>query len=218
MDTLSKEKVANIISSMKGKVGLLVHDHNGNHVIQKSVTKINELLRASTPPQDQSRGQDEESKQGEEEVLTAENEMLLQSLDIIIDEVADNIKALAVHPYGCRVVQRLIENCTGAPQRKVLDSIASQEEGPELFVNLMNHEYGNYVVQRILAYGRPSDRDTIFDVITGNIIELSKQKHSSNVVEMMLTYGSSVQRQHIIDEILDVSKIFVLLFHFPSVF
>lgn len=182
LDTLDKDDVANIVASVKGKVWLLVHDHNGNHVIQKSVTKINEFFHQS---------------QGQEE--SAINSLLLSSLDIIVDEVTDNIKDLSVHPYGCRVVQRLIEYCSGAQKAKVLDSVL--QEG--LLSMLINHEYGNYVVQRILDYGRASDRVAIFDAITTNILKLSKQKHSSNVVEMMLTHGDAEQRHQIIEEILN---------------
>ena len=178
--------MANIVASVKCKVWLLVHDHNGNHVIQKSVTKINEFFHQS---------------QGQEE--SAINSLLLSSLDIIVDEVTDNIKDLSVHPYGCRVVQRLIEYCSGAQKAKVLDSVL--QEG--LLSMLINHEYGNYVVQRILDYGRASDRVAIFDAITTNILKLSKQKHSSNVVEMMLTHGDAEQRHQIIEEILNVSII-----------
>ena len=178
------EDVANIVSCIKGKVWDLVHDHNGNHVIQKSVTKLNEYLHEA---------------QGREGSATQSS--LLNSLDIIIDEVTASLKDLSIHPYGCRVVQRLIEYCTESQKAKVLECIAN--EG--LFQTLINHEYGNYVVQRVLAYGRPEDKDSVFDTISGRIMELSKQKHSSNVVEMILTYGTKMQQEHIIAEILHVS-------------
>ncbi|KAL7528134.1 hypothetical protein ACHAXR_003761 [Thalassiosira sp. AJA248-18] len=181
LDTLAPEDVANIVASIKGKVWLLVHDHNGNHVIQKSVTKINEFFHQASVRED-----------------NAAHSLLFSSMDIIIDEVTSAMKDLAIHPYGCRVVQRLIENCIGSHKTKVLDSILL--EG--LFSTLINHEYGNYVVQRVLAYGRPSDRAAIFDAITSIILKLSKQKHSSNVVEMMLKYGDATQRHQIIEEIL----------------
>jgi len=182
LDTLSKEEVANIVASVKGKVWQLVHDHNGNHVIQKSITKINEFFL--------------QSKGGEED---ATHPLLVSSLDVIIDEVTESIRELSVHPYGCRVVQRLIENCIGDQKARVLDAVLREA----MFGTLLNHEYGNYVVQRMLAYGREEDRRAIFERLVGNILALSKQKHSSNVVEMMLTYGDAAQRHEIIDEILN---------------
>lgn len=185
LDTLDKEHVANIVGSVKGKVWLLVHHHNGNHVIQKCVTKITEFVQAD---------QDQED--------SATKSLLLSSLDIIIDEVSINIKDLSVHPYGCRVVQRLIEHCKGPQMTNVLDSIL--REG--LYSALINHEYGNYVIQRVLVYGRPSDKEAVFETIitNNNILKLSKQKHSSNVVEMMLTYGNAEQHQRFVEEMLNV--------------
>jgi len=211
LDTLTKADVANIVSSVKGKVWLLVHDHNGNHVIQKSVTKINEFFHQEKamkqaaqssvhPPASSSPNEEEEEVEVvDDEELDAMHSMLVESLDIIVDEVTSSIKDLTIHPYGCRVVQRLIEHSVDPHKTKVLDCIVS--EG--LFSTLINHEYGNYVVQRVIAYGRASDKEAIFETITGNILKLSKMKHSSNVVEMMLTYGDAGQRQHIIEEILN---------------
>ena len=58
-----------------------------------------------------------------------------------------------------------------------------------------------------------TDKAAVFETITknNNILKLSKQKHSSNVVEMMLTYGDVEQRHQIIDGILNVSLLLVLL-------
>ena len=183
MDTLPSKEVADIVASMKGKVWLLIHDHHGNHVIQKSITKINELVH-------QAPDQDEVSTEG-----------LMKSLNIILDEVVDSIKELVVHPYGCRVVQRLIENCRGEEKVKILDSVSKGV----VLNTIISHEYGNYVVQRMLESGSHEDKTAIYDVISTKIVDLSKQKHASNVVEKMLTFGDKSQREAIIDEILDVS-------------
>lgn len=211
---------------------LLVHDHNGNHVIQRSITKINEFVAQATTV-----GLEREGGEEQNEVMTTS---LVNALDIIIDEVTSSIKELATHPYGCRVVQRLIEHCHDAQKDKVLDCIFDAD----LSSSLINHEYGNYVIQRFLTYGRLSgkcllnfasrsaacgshlviclihssllsmtDKAAVFETITknNNILKLSKQKHSSNVVEMMLTYGDVEQRHQIIDGILNVSLLLVLL-------
>ena len=145
MDTLDKQDVANIVTSIKGKVWLLVHDHNGNHVIQRSITKINEFIAQATTV-----GLEEQQQEAEQNEVTTTS--LMNALDIIIDEVTSSIKELATHPYGCRVVQRLIEHCHDAQKDKVLDCIFDAD----LSNSLINHEYGNYVIQRTLTYGRLS--------------------------------------------------------------
>ena len=140
MDTLDKEDAANIVSSIKGKVYLLVHDHNGNHVIQRSIAKINEYVALS----------DLEDHEVDEPTLNN----LITALDIIIDEVTTNMKELAKHPYGCRVVQRLIEHSVGEQKVRVLDCVFEGDMTNEL----ITHEYGNYVIQRALTYGRPEGK------------------------------------------------------------
>ena len=201
LNTLPQEDVANIVSSLKGNVWLLVHDHNGNHVIQRSIIKINELV-TTTSPQSQPSSPPYEEEEENDEAL--QRSSLVHALDIIIEEITNSITDLVIHPYGCRVVQRLIEHCFGEQKTKVLDCIFNDNDTlPQL---LMNHEYGNYVIQRALTYGRQSDKVRVFETIVGNdIMLLSKQKHSSNVVEMMLTYGDVGQRHQIIESILDVS-------------
>lgn len=182
LETLPVDNIASIVTELKGKILPLVQCHNGNHVIQKSVTKINDILNQA--PNSESKG----------------HASLLSCLDMIIDEVSSSMKELTTHPYGCRVVQRLIEYCTGPQKMRVLDAILHEN-----FFNakLINHEFGNYVVQKVLAYGRPSDKAAIFGAITTNIFKLSMQKHSSNVIEMLVTHGDAKQRQEIIDEMIN---------------
>lgn len=226
------EDVANIVMSIKGNVWTLVHDHNGNHVVQKSCTKLNEYLHqvlsgtgrnnvSSSTSQDCDNDDDEDQQDDKQSESSTHQviQLLRNSLDVIIDEVTSKMKEMAIHPYGCRVVQRLIEYCTGSQKVTVLNSILNHHStimpppsssdassSSWTYDTLINHEYGNYVIQRILAYGRSIDKSAIYETISGKIVSLSRMKHSSNVVEMMLTYGNDGQRHQIIDEILNVSK------------
>ena len=148
METLGKQDVANIITSIKGNVILLCHDDNGNHVLQRSIIKINELVAQQTVPcQNHHDSQDQNKEQEEYEVVATS---LLNALDIIIDEVASSLQDFTAHKYGCRVVQRLIEHCRDEQREKILDCISNED----LSSSLINHEYGNYVIQCVLAHGR----------------------------------------------------------------
>ena len=152
METLGKQDVANIITSMKGNVFLLSHDDNGNHVIQRSIIKINELVAQKTAPcQNHNDSQDQNKEEEEYEVVTTS---LINALDIIIDEVTSSLQDFTEHKYGCRVVQRLVEHCRDEQREKVLDCISSED----LASTLVDHEYGNYVIQCVLARGRLSGK------------------------------------------------------------
>ncbi|EED92622.1 predicted protein [Thalassiosira pseudonana CCMP1335] len=124
---------------------------------------------------------------------------VLSVLDIIIDEVIGDLENLSRHSFGCRVVQRMLESCSGEQKNRVLDSIIEYRE------SLIEDKFGNYTIQRCLTHGRHSDIDAIFESITvnNNVLKLSKQKQASNVVETMLRHGNSEQRRRIVQEMLD---------------
>ena len=60
---------------------------------------------------------------------------------------------LATHPYGCRVVQRVLEHCTIAD---VKDHIRGEILRTTL--PLATDQYGNYVIQHMLEHGPESAR------------------------------------------------------------
>jgi hypothetical protein len=78
---------------------------------------------------------------------------------------------------------------------------------------LLDDQYGNYVIQHVLQYGRDPDRDSILDIVLeSGLLRLSRQKFASNVVEKLLKYGNIAQRSRIVDEMLKVSVAFVFVF------
>ena len=179
---MSQRDFANLVSTFEGNVLLCLHNHNGNHVIQKAITILSSYAK-------------EAQENGDDELCS----FFLQSLEPIIDEIVEEVEHLSKHPYGCRAVQRLVEYCSIEPQKtKVLDSIAACQR------DLLEDQYGNYVVQKLLQHGRLSDREAVFQSITANnrVIRFSKQKEASNVVEAMLRLGHASQRERIVQEIL----------------
>lgn len=71
---------------------------------------------------------------------------------------------------------------------------------------LLDDQYGNYVIQHVLQYGREVDRDSLLHVLTveNDLLKLSRQKFASNVVEKLLKYGNANQRNKIVREMLKV--------------
>lgn len=169
----------------------------GNHVIQKSITVLFSMAK--------------EAQENREEDLCS---FFLRSLDPIVDEIGESVEEISKHPYGCRAVQRLVEQCIEPQKAKILDSIIACQR------SLLVDQYGNYVVQKVLTHGRVSDRDAIFKSITANksVIKFSKQKQASNVVESTLRLGDADQRQQIVQEMLSVSStMFSFFFQFQLI-
>jgi pumilio RNA-binding family len=122
-----------------------------------------------------------------------------EQIDFIIDDVLDNVTSLSCHPYGCRVLQRILEHCIEPKKIRALDEISKCHRP------LLDDQYGNYVIQHVLQYGRTSDRDSILHiVIESGLLKLSKQKFASNVVEKLLKFGSPGQRNAVVREMVKV--------------
>ena len=92
-----------------------------------------------------------------------------------------------------------LEHCVLFQKNATLDQIQLVHKA------LLDDQYGNYVIQHVLQYGRESDRDSLLAIIIeGNLLKLSRQKFASNVVEKLLKYGNSNQRNAIVREMLRV--------------
>lgn len=61
----------------------------------------------------------------------------------------------------------------------------------------------NLILQHILEHGRPRERSTILTKCAGQIVPMSCQQYASNVIIKCLTYGSSLDRQFITNEIIN---------------
>ncbi|OWM66767.1 hypothetical protein CDL15_Pgr010419 [Punica granatum] len=120
-----------------------------------------------------------------------------EAIDFIVSTFFDQVVTLSTHPYGCRVIQRVLEHCKDQKtQREVMDEILGSVS------MLAQDQYGNYVVQHVLEHGKPHERSAIIKELTGNIVEMSQQKFASNVVEKCLAFGSAAERQLMVDEML----------------
>ncbi|KAI3731106.1 hypothetical protein L1987_62289 [Smallanthus sonchifolius] len=119
------------------------------------------------------------------------------AIHFIISTLYDQVVTLSTHPYGCRVIQRVLEHCNDPKtQSLVMDEILKS-------INMLaQDQYGNYVVQHVLEHGKPHERKCIIDQLTGQIVQMSQQKFASNVVEKCLTFGTPEERQTLVTEML----------------
>ncbi|KAI4344439.1 hypothetical protein L6164_011668 [Bauhinia variegata] len=119
-----------------------------------------------------------------------------KKIGFIISAFRGQVATLSMHPYGCRVVQRVLEHCTDEVQCQfIVDEIL------ESVCTLAQDQYGNYVTQHVLERGRPHERNQIINKLSGHIVQLSQHKFASNVIEKCLEHGDSTERELLIAEI-----------------
>ncbi|KAF9957909.1 mRNA binding protein puf3 [Mortierella alpina] len=118
-----------------------------------------------------------------------------EHIQFIMSAFTGQVYTLATHPYGCRVIQRMFEHCEDT-KTPLMDELH------RYIPNLVQDQYGNYVIQHILERGKPAEKSLVVSKVIGQVLQLSKHKFASNVVEKCVAYGSSLDRQKLIEEVI----------------
>ncbi|KAI4299550.1 hypothetical protein L6164_032997 [Bauhinia variegata] len=119
------------------------------------------------------------------------------AIHFIVSTFYDQVVTLSTHPYGCRVIQRVLEHCHDPKTQQIM-----MDEILQSVCMLAQDQYGNYVVQHMLEHGKPHERSAIIKKLTGQIVQMSQQKFASNVIEKCLTFGTEEERQILVNEML----------------
>ncbi|XP_058109574.1 pumilio homolog 2-like [Magnolia sinica] len=119
------------------------------------------------------------------------------AIHFIVSSFYDQVVTLSTHPYGCRVIQRVLEHCDDPKTQRIM-----MDEILQSVCMLAQDQYGNYVVQHVLEHGKPHERSAIIKKLAGQIVHMSQQKFASNVVEKCLTFGGPAERQILVNEML----------------
>lgn len=82
--------------------------------------------------------------------------------------------------YGCRVVQRMLENLNDVQMRPLLDELLEHTD------DLVRNEYGNYVIQHVLERGHPDMKNFIMAQLRGKAFAYSQDKFARSVGELVL--------------------------------
>lgn len=174
LEYVSTQRLIALVSEFENPPVLLrcVHDSNGNHVIQKCIEIVSRVAKeASTPELSEflsSRIQVTSYNIRCSAAcplfssfsfiflkflpLISHYSFSLNFFQFIIDAFQGRVKELSSHPYGCRVVQRILEHCSN-PQKSVI-----LEELRQCCAELVQDCYGNYVIQFVMQHGWEADR------------------------------------------------------------
>jgi len=186
-----------LLEEFHGHVIACIHDQNGNHVIQKCIEVISKRIKRMSSSASRLR-----EKESRLDRLKKKLEKYQSEMKIIVDCVLKMAPSLSCHPYGCRVLQRILEHCPEDLKIRALDTILHHHK------DLLDDQYGNYVIQHVLQFGRDKDKYSILGIVTENgLLQLSRQKFASNVVEKLLKYGNSEIRNNIVRQMLKVVNI-----------
>ncbi|KAI0479285.1 ARM repeat-containing protein [Xylariaceae sp. FL0804] len=133
------------------------------------------------------------------------NKLTSVDADFIFQAVGNHCVAVGTHRHGCCVLQRCIDHASGG-QKSWLVGMITQHA-----TRLVQDPFGNYVVQYIIDLNEPTFTEPIVEQFRGGIVELSRHKFSSNVVEKCLRCASDESKDNMVGELLLPGEIEKLL-------
>ncbi|KAL1968720.1 hypothetical protein VTN77DRAFT_1546 [Rasamsonia byssochlamydoides] len=124
------------------------------------------------------------------------NRLSAEDAQFIYDAVGAHCVVVGTHRHGCCVLQRCIDHASGEQRARLIAQITANAFA------LVQDPFGNYVVQYILDLSEPHFTEPLCQAFLGNVVPLSKQKFSSNVIEKCLRTADYQMRRKMIEEML----------------
>ena len=118
-------------------------------------------------------------------------------IEIIID--------VSLLQQGVTILQTALEYATLEQKEAICNRII------ENIARLINDKYGNYTIQTIILLNEENLNIKIFKYISENVLELSKQKFSSNVIDKFIITNNDFSKK-LINDILNKNLIKELIF------
>lgn len=128
----------------------------------------------------------------------------------IYDAVADQCVVVASHRHGCCVFQRCVDHASPKQRHQVVMEVVDKT------VQLVQDPFGNYVVQYVLEQVE-AYRPNIVGIMAMSIVELSRQKFSSNVVEKCLQLASHEGQAMMVTQLAQKDQVRVRVCHLVGV-
>ncbi|GAV52457.1 hypothetical protein ZYGR_0AG04480 [Zygosaccharomyces rouxii] len=197
-----------LVSQFKGKMQELSMQMYACRVIQRALEFI-ELEQRIELVQELSTCVLEmiKDQNGNHVIQKAIESIPMTELPFILNSLDGQIYHLSTHAYGCRVIQRLLEFGSEDDQTRIFHEIK------DFIPFLIQDQYGNYVIQHVLQQdGRNCLREMaetkqdIVNIVSQSVVEFSKHKFASNVVEKAILYGTNDQRRLIMSKVMPTDE------------
>lgn len=190
----------------------------GNHVIQKLLEITCEQTRFDNETEDvlcqqvlnwlhmDNKKKPLVNKTNKSGVEYQKQEMRRNGLRILESVFIGHILELSMNSYSCRVVQRIIVGASYPATLKILflKEICSRNKRNETeLITFFVDQHGNHVLQKIIERVPNQFLDWIIYSIQGNVFQFSVHIYGCRVIQHVLAYCSSRQRNIVVGELLD---------------
>lgn len=98
-------------------------------------------------------------------------------LQFELEDIRRHVIEFAKDQYGSRFIQRKLE-CVDADEKQMI----FDELVPELSL-MMNHKFGNYVVQKYFEFGSDEQKIVLVQQLQGNVLFLTGEVYGCRVIQ-----------------------------------
>ncbi|KAJ3087957.1 hypothetical protein HK102_009891 [Quaeritorhiza haematococci] len=115
----------------------------------------------------------------------------------VLKVVTHNMYPMSIDQYASKVVEKALKTSSRREIYDMIERVISptlRENGRPYFLDMMNHQYGNYVVQHILNLAEPHQREVCVRILSPHLSTLRGSKYGQRVatiVEKILRSSSS---------------------------
>lgn len=134
----------------------------------------------------------------------------IASADFVAQELANFASDAARHRYGCRILCRLVEHHLSSTAQTNATSLLIAELLVEAD-QLINHNFARHVMEMVLEHGSPDQKHSIALAILKNVLQTSKNRHGSYVVEKAMQFCSAADQQAMAGELVSNAENFLML-------
>ncbi|XP_026682799.1 maternal protein pumilio, partial [Diaphorina citri] len=118
---------------------------------------------------------------------------------VLINAVRGKVLSLSQHKFASNVVEKCVTHATRAERALLIEEVCGFNDNN--LDQLIQDQYGNYVIQHVLEHGKPEDKSVLINAVRGKVLSLSQHKFASNVVEKCVTHATRAERALLIEEV-----------------
>jgi hypothetical protein len=160
---------------------------NGLHVIMKVIELFKNDKNDNSIPNDYDY----------KNLFTEKNQVSNKlTLKYIYCNVVYYLKSLCCDKYGCCFVQKLFKSVELEFRTFLINLIMN-----EFFEEFVNHQYASYVLQEIISFKNYEVNSYILNYVSRDLLEFSKNKAISNIIETLLKEWSAETMKLVVKEI-----------------
>lgn len=185
VSTAESDQVSELVRSIQGRVVKLSMEAGGCRTVQHALEVADDAVRVTFANEFRGHIHKVVASPHANHVVQLCIELLRpSSVFFILQEIANfgPPAAVARHPYGCRVLQRLIEHFPPSALAPLVDELLNDA------AELCREDYGNYVMQHIIEHGEPLQRQRLMDALRADLPEAALHKHASTVLDKAFIY------------------------------